>query len=240
MQVKKALFFPDLIIDKSDAMSKIEVINFAANPSLVSRYMRELRDINIQNDSMRFRLNLERIGEIMAYEISKRLNYRQEVVRTPLGNAEAYEISDKIVLATILRAGLPFHHGFLQYFDRAENAFVSAYRRYREKGDTFDVLVEYMASPSVEGKVLILIDPMLATGSSMELGYRALLEKGNPAHIHVASVIASEPAVEYVKSHFPEDKTTVWCAAIDPEINSHSYIIPGLGDAGDLAFGEKL
>lgn len=217
----------------------MEIINFADTPSLVSRYMLELRDVNIQKDPMRFRLNLDRIGEIMAYEISKRLNYNDVEIETPLGISKCQDIADKIVLATILRAGLPLHHGFLNFFDHAENAFVSAYRKYREKGDTFDVLVEYMASPSIEGKTLILVDPMLATGSSMELGYKALLRKGTPSRIHVASVIASRQSVEYVKEHFPADKTTVWIGAIDEEVNSHSYIVPGLGDAGDLAYGEK-
>ena len=217
----------------------MEIINFAESPSLVSRYMLELRDVNIQKDPMRFRVNLDRIGEIMAYEISKRLEYRDVEVTTPLGTATCQDIADRVVLATILRAGLPLHHGFLNFFDRAENAFVSAYRRYKEKGDSFDVLVEYLASPSIEGKTLILVDPMLATGSSMELAYRAMLRKGNPAKIHVASVIASRQSVDYVTKHFPADKTTVWIGAIDDEVNSHSYIVPGLGDAGDLAYGEK-
>ncbi len=220
-------------------MNDIEIINFATTPSLVSRYMRELRDVSIQNDPMRFRINLNRIGEIMAYEISKRLNYTQEKVQTPLGFAMCHEMTDNVVLATILRAGIPFHHGFLDFFDKAENAFVSAYRRYKEKGDQFDVLVEYMAAPSIEGKTLILIDPMLATGSSMELGYRALLKKGTPARVHIASVIASRQAIEYLCETLPAGITTIWTAAIDPDINSHSYIIPGLGDAGDLSYGEK-
>lgn len=218
---------------------RAEIINLSDTPSLLSRYVRELRDVAIQGDSMRFRRNLERIGEIMAYEISKRLDYEAETVTTPLGTAESDEIIDKIVLATILRAGLPYHQGFLNYFDRAENAFVSAYRKYKEKGDKFDVLVEYMASPEIDGKTLIIVDPMLATGSSMELGYRALLSNGEPKRIHVASVIASRQAVDYVREVFPAEKTTVWTAAIDPGINSHSYIIPGIGDAGDLAYGEK-
>lgn len=219
--------------------NKPEIINLAETPSLVSRYMMELRDTSIQTDPLRFRTNLDRIGEIMAYEISKRLNYKTVEVRTPLGMAKCQTPADQIVLATILRAGLPFHHGFLNFFDLAENAFVSAYRRYKEKGDSFDVLVEYLASPRLDGKTLVLVDPMLATGSSMELGYRALLTKGEPARIHVASVIASRQSVEYVASRFPAEMTTIWCAAIDPEINAHSYIVPGLGDAGDLAFGEK-
>ena len=218
----------------------MEIINLEKHPSILSRFVRELRDTSIQGDPLRFRRNLERIGEIMAYEISRRLDYHEEEVETPLAHAKAMEPSEKIVLATILRAGLPFHQGFLNYFDRADNAFVSAYRRYREKGDKFDVMVEYMASPDVEGKTLVLVDPMLATGSSMELGYRALLQNGTPAKLHVASIIASQQAVDYIAEVLPPEKTTIWCAAIDPEINSHSYIVPGLGDAGDLSFGVKL
>lgn len=218
----------------------MEVINLDKTPSLLNRYLRELRDITIQSDPLRFRRNLERIGEIMAYEISKHIDHHDEEITTPLDKYIAKEPSEKIVLATILRAGLPFHQGFLNYFDYAENAFVSAYRKYKEKGASFDVLVEYLASPDIEGKTLILVDPMLATGSSMELGYRALLNNGTPAKIHVASVIATRQAVDYVVKVFPQDKTTIWTAAIDPDLNSHSYIVPGLGDAGDLAFGVKL
>ena len=218
----------------------MEIINFDDFTSVVSRFMRELRDTGIQKDPLRFRYNLCRIGEIMAYEISKRMAYEKKEISTPLGKAVCNEIEKEPVLATILRAGLPFHQGFLNIFDRAENAFVSAYRKYHEKGDDFEVLVEYLASPSVEKKTLVLIDPMLATGSSMELGYRALLTKGDPAHIHVASVIASRQAIDYIKEVMPQEKTTVWVGAIDEEINEHSYIVPGLGDAGDLAFGEKL
>lgn len=216
----------------------MEIINFADTPSLVSRYMLELRDIDIQRDPLRFRTNLDRIGQIMAYEISKRLEYKDVEVTTPLDKAICQDIADQVVIATILRAGLPLHHGFLSYFDHAENSFVSAYRRYKEKGDSFDVLIEYLASPSIEGKTLLLVDPMLATGSSMELAYKALLSKGTPAKIHVASVIASQAGVDYVKNHFPEN-TTLWIGAIDSEINAHSYIVPGLGDAGDLAYGVK-
>lgn len=219
-------------------MKDLEIINFAETPSLVSRYMLELRDITIQKDPMRFRRNLMRIGEIMAYEISQRLDYVDREVTTPLGRCICQEPADKIVLGTILRAGLPFHEGFLQFFDGAGNAFVSAYRKYKEKGDSFDVLVEYLASPCLDGKTLILVDPMLATGASMEAGFRALLTKGTPAKVHLASVIGSRASVEYIRTHFPED-TTLWIGAIDDEINSHSYIVPGLGDAGDLAYGEK-
>ena len=217
----------------------MEIINLADTPSLASKYMMELRDETVQKDPLRFRTNLDRLGQIMAYEISKRLNYQKVDTKTPLGIAKCDDIEDKVVLATILRAGVPFHHGFLSFFDKAENAFVSAYRKYKEKGDSFDVLIEYLASPSIEGKTLIIVDPMLATGSSMELAYKALLSKGTPAKIHVASVIASRKSVDYVKSTFPDDITTVWCAAIDEEVNSHSYIVPGLGDAGDLAYGTK-
>lgn len=216
----------------------MEIINFADSPSLVSQYMTELRNVNIQGDMMRFRRNLQRIGEIMAYEISKRMEYRKEEITTPLASMQSDVLAEPVVLATIFRAGIPFHLGFLEYFDQAQNAFVSAYRKYREK-ENFDVFIEYIASPKLDGKTLILCDPMLATGSSMELAYRALLTKGTPAHIHVASIIASQAAVDYIKSTFPADKTTLWVGAIDPEINSHSYIVPGLGDAGDLAYGVK-
>lgn len=217
----------------------MKVYNLTADNSLLSQYMMELRDVNVHSDMLRFRRNLERIGEIMAYEISKTLEYSPREIQTPLAPCVCQELSEKVVLATIFRAGLPFHQGFLNYFDHAGNAFVSAYRKYKEK-ENFDVFIEYIASPDLNGKTVILCDPMLATGTSMELSYRALLTKGNPAHIHVASVIASEAAIDYVKKTFPDDKTTVWCAAIDPEINNHSYIVPGLGDAGDLAYGEKI
>ncbi len=160
-------------------------------------------------------------------------------MQTPLGYTMCHDIYDNIVLATILSAGIHFHHGFLEFFDTAENAFVSAYRRYKERGNQFDVLIEYMATPRIDGKTLILIDPMLATGSSMELGYRALLKKGTPARLHIASVIASRQAIEYLCDVLPGGITTIWTAAIDPDINSHSYIVPGLGDAGDLSYGEK-
>ena len=217
----------------------MQLINFDENPSLMSRLMLEMRDVNIHADRMRFRRNLERAGEIMAYEISKTLDYEREEILTPLGPASCHDIADDVVLATIFRAGLPFHQGFLNYYDRAGNAFVSAYRRYHEKGDQFDIQIEYLASPDLDGKILILCDPMLATGSSMELSYRALLTKGTPAKIHLASVIASQQAVDYVAKVFPSEKTSLWVGAIDADLNPHSYIVPGLGDAGDLAFGTK-
>ncbi len=216
----------------------MEVVNFDNGCSLVSQYMSELRDINVQNDRLRFRRNLERIGQIMAFEISRTLDYKEVEVTTPLDIARCHRIAEPVVLATIFRAGVPFHQGFLSYFDDAENAFVSAYRKYKEK-ENFDICIEYLASPRIDGKTLIIADPMLATGASMDLSYRALLTKGLPRHIHVASVIASSKAIEYIKNAFPADRTTIWVGAIDDKINAHSYIVPGLGDAGDLAYGVK-
>lgn len=215
----------------------MKIVNFDNSNSLMSQLMLEMRSVTIQNDRMRFRRNLERAGQIMAYEISKTFEYRKVGINTPLGVADCHEPADQVVLATIFRAGLPFHQGFLSYFDRAENAFVSAYRKYREKDD-FDILIEYLASPSLDGKTLIICDPMLATGASMELSYKALLTRGTPRKIHLASVVASMQAVDYVRQTFPEN-TTLWVGAIDDEINAHSYIVPGLGDAGDLAYGVK-
>ena len=216
----------------------MKVHNFATTPSLVSQYLAEMRDVKIQNDRLRFRRNLERIGEIMAYELSKTLRYKNEKVRTPLGvDASCPVIDEKLVLATIFRAGVPFHQGFLRYFDDAENAFVSAYRKYKEK-ENFDICIEYLASPNLDGKTLVLCDPMLATGASMELSYKALLTKGTPAKVHVASVIASRHAVDYMASVMPDD-AELWVGVIDDKINAHSYIVPGLGDAGDLAYGTK-
>lgn len=217
----------------------MKIHNFAETPSLVSQYLSEMRDVNIQNDRLRFRRNLERVGEITAYEISKTLRYKSEKVLTPLGvKADCQVIAEPVVLATIFRAGVPFHQGFLRYFDQAENAFVSAYRKYRS-GEDFDVMIEYLASPSLEGKTLVLVDPMLATGASMELSYKALLTKGKPAKVHIASVIGSRHAVDYMKAVMPED-SELWVGVIDDEINEHKYIVPGLGDAGDLAYGTKL
>lgn len=216
----------------------MKIVNFAEMNSELNRFVAEIRDIHIQQDRLRFRKNLERIGEVMSYEISKDFRYSEKLVTTPLGTARVNTADDKIVIGTILRAGIPYHQGFLNYFDQAENAFVSAYRKYKDKLN-FEIFIEYIASPRIDGKILILTDPMLATGGSMELSYRALLTKGEPEHIHIASVIASQKAIEYITTHFPEEKTTVWVGAIDPDLNEHSYIVPGLGDAGDLAYGEK-
>lgn len=217
----------------------MKIVNFSENNSLLNSFVCEIRDVNIQNDRLRFRRNIERIGEIMAYEISKSLAYKSRQVQTPLGFLDVNVPDEQIVLGTILRAGVPFHHGFLNYFDSAENAFVSAYRKYKEKNhQLFDIFIEYIASPKIDGKTLIITDPMLATGGSMELTYHALLTKGEPQNIHVATIIASRQAIDYCVEHFPGN-TTIWAAAIDPELNEHSYIVPGLGDAGDLAYGHK-
>ena len=217
----------------------MEIINFAEQRSLVGRFMMELRSVDIQHDKMRFRRNLERIGEVMAYEISKRMAYIAVETATPLGTVQSEVPVQQPVLATILRAGIPFHQGFLNYFDDAQNAFVSAYRKYKPGSDVFDIHIEYIASPRITGKTLIIADPMLATGSSMELAYQALLTKGKPAHVNIAAAIASQQAIDFVQRHFPDETTTVWVGAIDPSLNHHSYIVPGLGDAGDLAYGDK-
>ena len=205
--------------------------------TVLNKFIAEIRDRQIQKDSMRFRRNMERIGEITAYEISKALHYRPTVVETPLGEAE---IDDQLVIATILRAGLPYHQGFLNYFDDAQNAFVSAYRKSTKDGK-FKVEVEYISCGSLEGKTLLLVDPMLATGSSLVLTYNALCEKGGtPAHTHVAAVVASEQGIDYAMKHMPRQTTTIWTAVVDEELTSRSYIVPGIGDAGDLAYGEKI
>ena len=217
----------------------MEIINLCEHNSLVGQFMSEIRDKELQVDRMRFRINVQRLGQIMAYEISKRLRYTTMGVQTPLGVKQCRVLDDKVVIASILRAGLPFHEGFLTFFDNAENAFVSAYRKYIGNTDDFEVHIEYIASPRIDGKTLILVDPMLATGSSMELAYQALLTKGQPAHIHVASVVATPKAIDTVRKHLPNDQTTLWTGDIDEELNEHSYIVPGLGDCGDLLYGEK-
>lgn len=216
----------------------MKIIDFNKSCSLLNRFILEIRDVNIQRDRMKFRRNIQRIGEIMAYEISKELDYSIKDVTTPLGTAQINTYDDNIVLCTILRAGLVFHEGFLNYFDRAENAFISAYREYTDESH-FRIKTEYLASPNIEDKTLIITDPMLATGCSMETCYHALLKKGTPAKIHIASVIASQKAIDHVSKVFPQEKTTIWCGAIDPILNEHAYIVPGLGDAGDLAYGIK-
>ena len=216
----------------------MKVIDFGQTNSILNQYISEIRNVEVQNDRLRFRRNIERIGEIMAYEMSKEFKYSVKNIQTPLGIAPVSTPDNNLVISTILRAGLPFHQGFLSYFDGAENAFVSAYRKYKDTLK-FDIHIEYIASPRIDDKTLIITDPMLATGGSMELAYGALLTKGKPKKVIIATIIASQPAIDYMKNHFSDD-VTLWTAAIDPELNEHSYIIPGLGDAGDLAYGEKL
>lgn len=216
----------------------MRIVNLGDTNSILNKFVAELRDVDIQKDSLRFRRNVERIGEIMAYEISKEFHYSTKDIQSPLGIAPMNTPDDRIVISTILRAGLPFHQGFLRYLDNAENAFVSAYRKYKDRLN-FDIHIEYIASPRLTGKTLIISDPMLTTGSSMELAYEALLTKGVPGHVHVASIISSKQALEYLQKKMPDDKTTIWIAALDNDLDDHSYIVPGLGDAGDLAFGEK-
>ena len=220
----------------------MNVINLSEQNSILTRFLAELRDVSIQTDPMRVRRNLERIGEVCAYEISKQLTYETVKVQTPLGKAPTALSPERIVLGTIFRAGLPFHQGFLNYFDRAENAFVSAYRYYKdEECKEVGIKIEYIAAPELTGKTLIIADPMLATGGSMELALKAFHTKGEARHIHFACVIAARPGVEYLEKVFAgRDDITLWCAAIDKKLNDHSYIVPGLGDAGDLAFGEKM
>ena len=215
----------------------MKVYNFSQYSSLYNKFLSELRDENIQKDSMRFRKNLERLGEISAYEISKTLDENSHVTKTPLGTSVTTIPSDKLVLATVLRAGLPLHNGLLKYYDNAENCFISAYRKHTTK-EEFEVEIQYMASPNLTDKIVLLSDPMLASGRSMVLAYNALLKKGIPSKIHIVCVIGSEQGVEYISKNLPED-TTLWIGGIDSKMTSESYIVPGLGDAGDLAFGKK-
>lgn len=222
----------------------MQVINLSENNSVLHQFLSEIRDVNIQGDPLRFRRNIERIGELMAVEVSKRLNYAPKDVTTPLGVATIPQITDRIVLGTILRAGLPLHQGFLNIFDRAENAFLSAYRRAGRIVDgeqELEIVAEYMAAPDIEGKTLILVDPMLATGMSMEVGYLALLRHGTPKHTHLCCTIGTPQAVECLRKAFNDSPDiTLWCAAIDPVLNEKKYIVPGLGDAGDLCYGTKI
>lgn len=216
----------------------MEIINLGATNSILNRFIAQMRDRTIQKDSLRFRMNLERVGNIFAYEISKRLHYSEKHVTTPLGIANVNTHDDQVVVATILRAGLPLHKGILDFFDNAQNAFVAAYRKY-DKGDDFHINIEYVTAPDLGGKVLILADTMLATGASLELAYNKLLEDGIPSQTHLVCPVSSVYAVEYLQKHMPADRVTLWVATVDEELTSHSYIVPGLGDAGDLAYGDK-
>lgn len=215
------------------------VNNISQNNSIFSEFIAELRDVNIQKDSMRFRKNLERMGEVFAYEISKQLEFETVDTHTPLGIAHTPKLKHQPVIATILRAGLPLHIGILNFFDKAENAFIGAYRRHH-KDNSFDVALEYLASPDLTGKTLILCDPMLASGSSLLLTYNSLIAKSKPKHTHIVSAVASTQGVNHLRSHLNAKECTIWCGAIDQELTAQSYIVPGLGDAGDLAFGIKL
>lgn len=214
------------------------VHNLGLSNSIMNQFVAELRNVEVQQDRMRFRRNLERIGEIIAYEISKLMIYEEVEITTPLGAAVMNLAKEQPVIGTILRAGLPLHQGFLNYFDHADNAFISAYRKHHKDG-SFDIALEYVSCPSLENRTLILCDPMLATGSSMVMTYKAMLEKGVPRHTHIVCAIASAQGIAHVKSHLSEN-VTIWAAAVDEELTAQSYIVPGLGDAGDLAFGEKL
>jgi len=219
----------------------MKIINFSEQNSIINQYMAEIRDAEYQKNRLLFRNNITRIGEFEAFELSKTLAYEPKEVTTPLGVSTVNVPTDKIVLATIFRAGLPFHNGFLNVFDHAGNAFVSAYREYKDAAHhEVGIHIEYLATPSIDEKNLIIADPMLATGGSMELGYKAFLTKGTPKQIHVCCVIASPEGIEHIKKTFPNEKTTIWCAAIDPGMNEHKYIVPGFGDAGDLCYGGKL
>ena len=218
----------------------MKVINLSERNSVLQNFLREIRDVDIQKDRMRFRRNIERIGEVMAIELSKELNYQTTEVQTPLAKTKVDVISDELVLATILRAGMPLHQGFLNIFDHAENAFLSAYRRVNAAGE-LEIVAEYMAAPAIDGKTLIVADPMLATGMSMEVGYLALLKHGTPRHTHLCCTIATPQAIDYMRQMLNDsDDITLWCAAIDPVLNEKKYIVPGLGDAGDLCYGTKI
>lgn len=217
----------------------MQIHNLSENNSILNHFLGQIRDINVHLDSLRFRRNIERIGEIMAYELSKELHYKNIEIQTPLGLKKTTEIADSIILCSILRAGLTLHMGFLNYFDKAENGFISAYRHHPNQDAYFEIKVDYQAIAKTDDKVLLLIDPMLATGQSIVAVFNKLMEKGTPAAIHIAVVIAAPEGIEYLKKHLP-DTCHLWIAALDEKLNEDSYIIPGLGDAGDLAFGEKL
>ena len=207
--------------------------------SIFNQFIAEIRDVNMQKDSMRFRRNIERIGEVMAYELSKELHYKNVAVDTPLGIKKTTEIADSLVLCSILRAGLPLHMGFLNYFDAAENGFISAFRHHPGQDDSFEIVVQYQAVADINGKNIVLIDPMLATGQSIVAVFNKLMERGSPKEIHIAVVIAAPEGIEYLEKHLPES-CHLWVASLDEKLNKKSYIVPGLGDAGDLAYGNKL
>ena len=216
------------------------IINFAEHNSIINQYMSELRDKSYQRNRLLFRNNVERIGEMMAFELSKVLDYKPKTITTPLGTIDIPLPKDDLLIATVLRAGLPFHDGFLHVFDKAACGFVSAYRMYTNREHTeVGIHTEYMAAPSCKGKTLVIVDPMLATGGSMAASYEALVKSGKPKKVHIACVIATPDGLETLRQTLPEE-ATVWCAAIDPGMNANKYIVPGFGDCGDLCYGEKL
>ncbi|WP_369999058.1 uracil phosphoribosyltransferase [Winogradskyella sp.] len=217
----------------------MHIHNLSETPSILNTFISEIRDKTIQKDSMRFRRNIERIGEILGYELSKSLNFEAHKTETPLGISKSVLHKSDIVLCSILRAGVPLHNGLLNYFDAAENAFISAYRQHKHNPESFEIIVEYLACPSLENKTLILADPMLATGQSMVSTFEALKPFGKPKEVHLVSVVGAQKGVDYVSNAF-DSESHLWIAAIDETLNSKGYIIPGLGDAGDLAFGNKL
>ena len=209
------------------------------NNSVLNHFLGQIRNINVHDDSMRFRRNIERIGEIMAYELSKKLHYKNIEIQTPLGIKKTTEIDGQLVLCSILRAGLPLHQGFLNYFDSAENGFISAFRHHPNNDDYFDILVQYQAVADINNKNVLLLDPMLATGQSIVAVYNKLMERGTPKEIHIAVIIAAPEGIAHLEEHLP-DNCHLWVASLDEKLNEHSYIVPGLGDAGDLAYGVKL
>lgn len=213
--------------------------NFETENSVINQFIAEIRDIDIQKDAMRFRRNIERVGEILSYELSKTLNYRIKNVTTPLGKKNVPILDDDLVLCSILRAGLPLHQGVLNYFDKAENAFISAYRYHPEDEDYFEVIVRYFASPALDNKTLILVDPMLATGKTLENTIKSMKDHGTPKQIHVVSTIGSLKGLKHAEKVLPAN-AHLWIGAVDEKLNQRGYIVPGLGDAGDLSFGEKL
>ena len=218
----------------------MNIIDFSQQNSVINQYMAELRDKSYQKNRLLFRNNIQRIGEMMAFELSKSLTYKPKTITTPLGSLEIPLPKDDLLIATVLRAGLPFHEGFLHVFDKAANGFVSAYRMYTNREHTeVGIHTEYMAAPSSKGKTLVIVDPMLATGGSMAASYEALVKTGTPKHVHICCVIATPEGLEVLRQTLPEE-ATVWCAAIDPGMNANKYIVPGFGDAGDLCYGEKL
>lgn len=213
--------------------------NLSLENSILNTFLSEIRDVEIQKDRMRFRRNIERIGEILGYELSKALQYKELEVTTPLGKINSQVVSDDVVLCSVLRAGVPLHNGLLHYFDKADNAFISAFRHHKEDPKTFEIIVEYLACPDLNAKTLVLADSMLATGQSLHATFEALMPFGEPKEVHLVAVIGSQEGIEYIKEKFPPD-THLWIATIDTDLNDKGYIIPGLGDAGDLAFGKKL